>query len=78
MTLEVKKQDRENSQSLMRRFKKKVQLSGILKRVRNIRFYEPQKSREMKKRAALRREKIRKEYEKLEKMGMLKKKKRRR
>ncbi len=76
MNIKVKKQERENSQSLMRRFKKKVQQSGILRLAKKKRYYSPEKSRTMKKRAALRREALKKEYEKLDKMGLLKKKKR--
>jgi len=75
MSLEAKKQERENSQSLIRRFKKRVQKSGILRRARKIRFRQSSKSKEMKKRTALRREKLRAEYEKLEKLGLPKKQK---
>ena len=77
MSLKVKKQERETSQSMIRRFRKKVQQSGILGRAKKIRFHQSSKSKTMKKRAALRREKLRKEYEKLEKLGLLKNKKRR-
>jgi ribosomal protein S21 len=73
MSLEVKKQERENSQSLIRRFRKKVQKSGILLRARKIRFHQRPKNKEMKKRTALRREKLKAEYEKLEKLGLSKK-----
>jgi ribosomal protein S21 len=73
MSLEVKKQERENSQSLIRRFRKKVQKSGILLRARKIRFHQRSKNKEMKKRTALRREKLKAEYEKLEKLGLSKK-----
>jgi len=75
MSLEAKKQERENSQGLIRRFKKRVQKSGILRRARKIRFRQSSKSKEMKKRTALRREKLRAEYEKLEKLGLPKKQK---
>jgi len=73
MSLEVKKQERENSQSLIRRFRKKVQKSGILLRARKTRFRQRSKNKEMKKRTALRREKLKAEYEKLEKLGLSKK-----
>ena len=73
MTIEVKKQDRENSQGLIRRFTKKVQRSGILRKARGSRFHKRSKSKEMRKRTALRREKLRVEYEKLEKLGLSKK-----
>ncbi|MCX6759083.1 MAG: 30S ribosomal protein S21 [Candidatus Nealsonbacteria bacterium] len=73
MSLEVKKQERENSQSLIRRFRKKVQKSGILLRARKIRFRQRSKNKEMRKRTALRKEKLKAEYEKLEKLGLSKK-----
>ncbi len=69
MGVEVKKQERETSQGLVHRFTKRVQQSGILHRARNSRFYHRQKSRQMKKMAALRREKLKKEYTKLAKLG---------
>jgi ribosomal protein S21 len=73
MALEIKKQERETSQALIRRFSKSVQRSGILLRARKTRFRQRQKSRQMKKRAALRREELKKEYEKLRKLGKLEK-----
>jgi ribosomal protein S21 len=73
MALEVKKQERETSQSLVRRFTKRIQQSGILLRARKIRFREREKSRQMKKRMALRKEIMKKEYEKLSKLGKIEK-----
>lgn len=67
--LEVRKKERETSQNLIRRFTKNIQRSGILLRARKIRFKERKKSEQMKKRAALRREKLKKEYERLRKLG---------
>ncbi len=72
-TIEVKKEGRESAQALIRRFTKKVQKSGILRKARKSRFHLRPKSKQMKKRAALRREKLRKEYEKLIKLGLPKK-----
>lgn len=69
MPLEVKKQNRETSQGLVRRFQKRIQQSGLLLRARKIRFRERKKSEQLKKRAALRREELRKEYERLKKLG---------
>jgi len=69
MPLEVKKQERETSQSLIRRFTRSIQQSGILLRARRVRFKKKEKSEQMKKRAALRREEKKKEYEKLKKLG---------
>jgi len=69
MTLEIKKEERETSQSLVRRFSRRMKQSGILLRARKIRFKKRGKSRQMKKRSALRREQMKREYEKLEKLG---------
>ena len=71
MILEVKKQERETAQSLVRRFGRRIQQSGILLRARKTRFRARPKSRQSKKRAALRREELRKEYQKLKKLGKL-------
>jgi len=69
MPLEVKKKERENSQSLGHRFTKRVQQSGILRMARKKRFRRREKSRNMEKEATLRREKMKREYEKLKKLG---------
>ncbi|MFH1575384.1 MAG: hypothetical protein ABIB55_00360 [Candidatus Nealsonbacteria bacterium] len=71
MHLEVIKQARETSQSLVRRFGRRVQQSGLLVRARHLRFRKKNKSRGAKKRAALRREEVSKEYQKLKKLGKL-------
>jgi len=69
MSLEVKRKERENSQNLVRRFTKRVQQSGILRRARKTRFRHRKKSKNMEKKAALRRGKMKVEYEKLKKIG---------
>lgn len=66
---EVKKQERETSQNLVRRFSRRVKKSGLLFRARKIRFKNRPKSRQMKKRSALRREELKRKYKKLEKLG---------
>lgn len=71
MTLEVKKQDREPTQALVRRFQKSVQQSGILLRARKERFRKRVKSRTARKKAAFRREELKKEYAELKKLGKL-------
>ena len=77
MVLEVKKQPTESSQSLVRRFTRGIQQSGVLFGVRKRQFRHRPKSRQARRKAALRREEARKEYEKLRKMGKLEKKERR-
>ncbi len=74
MGVEARKQERETTQSLIRRFTKRVQRSGVLVRARSNRFRKRPKSHQMKKRAALRREQLRKEYETARKMGTLNRK----
>lgn len=69
MPVEVKKTERENSQSLIRRFTRKIKQSGVLVRARDSRFHHRSKSKEMQKRAALRKEERKIEYERLKKMG---------
>jgi len=71
MGIEVKKQERESSQNLIRRFTRSVQQSGILLRARKTQFKKREKSEQMKKKAALRREEKKKEYEKLKKLGKI-------
>jgi ribosomal protein S21 len=69
MDLEVKKQDRETSQSLVRRFGRRVQQSGILVRARKTRFRAKTKSRGAQKKAALRRVTLAKEFLRLKKIN---------
>ncbi|OQX01013.1 hypothetical protein BWK69_00175 [Candidatus Parcubacteria bacterium A4] len=71
MYLEVKKQERENSQSLARRFTKGLQRSGVLFWARKSTSLQNEKSRNGKKKEALRREDRKKEYEQLRKLGKL-------
>ena len=71
MSLEVKRKERENSQNLVRRFRKRVQQSGILRRARKTRFRHREKSKNMEKKAALRRGEMKVEYEKLKKIGKI-------
>lgn len=71
MAIEVKKYPSESPQSLARRFSKRVQQSGILLRARSCRFRSRPLSRQIKKRAALRREELKKKYEKLKKLGKI-------
>jgi small subunit ribosomal protein S21 len=67
--VEVKKKDSESFDSLLRRFNRKIQQSGVLIRARRIRFFEAPKSRNLQKVAARRRSVIRAQKEELKKMG---------
>jgi len=71
MALKIHRRGKESSHSLIRRFTKGIKKSGILARKRKIRFKQRKKSEEAKRRAALRREELKKEYERLRKMGKL-------
>jgi len=69
MTIEVNKKDRETSESLIRRFTRRVQQSGVLVRARRTRFRADEKSKREKRSEALYKIKIRKEIDKLKKLG---------
>lgn len=71
MPIEVKKKEGESTASLLRRFSKRVQQSGVLIRVRKGRFYISEPTKRQKRLSALQRQKIRKEREKLYKLGKL-------
>jgi small subunit ribosomal protein S21 len=67
--VEVKKKDNESFDSLLRRFNRKIQQSGVLVRARKIRFFESPKSRNLQKVAARRRTQIKAQKEELKKLG---------
>ncbi len=69
--IEVKKRDNESSESLVRRFTKRVQQSGVLLRAKKRRFYEPAPNKRELRVDALRRNHIRQEREILRKLGKL-------
>lgn len=67
--LEVKRQPNESTGSLMRRFSKRVQGSGMIKKAKSLRFTERKQSYFKRKRAALVRLSRREDYERLKKLG---------
>jgi ribosomal protein S21 len=69
MSIQIKKNTRETSQNLVRRFSRRIQQSGVLRRARNIRFTKRSKSDQLKKKTALRKQELKKEYQILEKLG---------
>jgi ribosomal protein S21 len=73
MPVKVTKKEKETVSSLIRRFQKAVQKSGILIRAREKMYKDRNLSEEKKKRKALRREELKKYYQRLEKMGLLEK-----
>ncbi len=69
--IEVVRKERETIPTFARRFSRRVQQSGILNRARKIRFYKKPPTRRLRRIAALRYAKIKREQEKLEKLGKL-------
>lgn len=67
--VEVKKKDNESFDSLLRRFNRKIQQSGVLIRARRIRFFDPPKSRNLQKASARRRSQIREQKEEQKRLG---------
>ncbi|MEK7542150.1 MAG: hypothetical protein AAB524_00440 [Patescibacteria group bacterium] len=74
MTFEIIKHERETNQSLIRRFTKRLRESGILVGVKKSVFRHRQKSKQMVRRATLRRLEKQKEYQRLLKLGQIEKK----
>ena len=66
---EITREERENNQSLIRRFTRRLRESGILSSARKAQFKDRPKSAQMQKRAALRKIEKRQEYEKTRKMS---------
>jgi ribosomal protein S21 len=73
MPVKVTRKEKETVSSLIRRFQRAVQKSGILLRAREKMYKDRNLSEEKKKRKALRREEMKKYYERLEKLGLLEK-----
>ncbi len=70
-SIEVKKNQNENNASLLRRFSRRVQESGIIHKVKAKRYNERDQSKLSQKETALRRLARRKENEKLRKLGKI-------
>ena len=69
--VEVKRKEGESFESLLRRFNRKIQQSGVLVRARRVQFYEPRKSRNLMRVSARRRSELAEEREELRKLGKL-------
>lgn len=67
--VEVKKKDNEGVDSLIRRFSRKVQQSGVLLQARKVRFHERKKNRRKVREEAQRRAELTAERERLIKLG---------
>jgi len=73
MPVKVFRKEKETVGNLIKRFQKAVQKSGVLIRAREKMYRDRNISEEKKKRKALRREEMRKYYERLDKLGLLEK-----
>lgn len=67
--VEVKRKENESFDSLLRRFNRKIQQSGVLVRARKTRFYEPTKSRNLQRTTAIRRSQLREIREEMKRTG---------
>ena len=67
--IEVKKKERETSESLIRRFSRRVQQSGVLVQARKTRFRKDEKSKREIREGAMYKAKVKKVVDKLKKMG---------
>lgn len=76
--VEVRRKEKETFGAMLRRFTRRVQMSGVLKETRKKRFYAKASTRIKKKESALRRLDVRKKCMKLEKLGKLKEEPKRR
>ena len=67
--VEVKRKESESFDSLLRRFNRKIQQSGVLVRARKTRFFEPVKSRNLQRANAIRRGELRELREEMKRLG---------
>lgn len=68
---ELKRKKGETFESLLRRFSKKIQESGIILQVKKIRFYQKPETRNKRRVGTLTRKKLNAEKEYLQKIGKL-------
>lgn len=69
--IEVRKNPNENNSSVLRRFSRRIQESGIIRKVKSNRYNERKESKLKVKKSALRRIIRRTEIEKLKKLGKI-------
>ncbi len=70
MVVEIKKREGESSSSLIYRFTKKVQQSGVFREIKKRRFHERPVSRIKRRLSALHRTGKRVEFERAKKLGI--------
>ncbi len=71
MAVEVRKREHESTESLIRRFHRRVVASGTILDAKRVRFYARPKSKQRRRNEAIRRSELKKEYEQLRKLGKL-------
>ena len=76
--VDIKKTKNDNNLGLLRKFSRKVKISGVLQKKRSLRYHDRKESEFKKKANALNKIEKKKEYEYKEKMGLLKPRKTRR
>lgn len=76
--VDIKKTKNDNNLGLLRKFSRKMKISGVLAKKRSLRYFDRQISDFKKKANALNKIEKRKEYEKKDKMGLLKPRSKRR
>ncbi|OGL65311.1 hypothetical protein A3B21_02320 [Candidatus Uhrbacteria bacterium RIFCSPLOWO2_01_FULL_47_24] len=69
--VEVKRRRGESFESMLRRFSRRLQLSGKIRHAKKIRFHAGKKNETELKKSALRRVELQREYDKLKKLGKL-------
>ncbi len=69
---EIKRRKNESFEAFMRRAKQRVQQSGKILQVKKIRFYAPNKSKNVRRRSALHRLEVSEHMQYLKKIGRLK------
>lgn len=67
--VQVEKNQNESSANVIRRFTKRMQGAGIVRKVRGERYYKRSKSRNVQKDARLKKLEKKEKYEKLYKLG---------
>ncbi|MBU0999024.1 hypothetical protein KKG24_01810 [Patescibacteria group bacterium] len=69
--IEVRKNPNENNASVLRRFSRRIQESGIIRKVKSSRYNLRKESKLKTKKSALKKIERRKEIEKLKKLGKM-------
>lgn len=70
MSIQLKRKPGESISAFLRRFSRAIQLSGVLLESKRRRFRRPSPNKNARRMAALRRETVKKEIERLKKLGI--------